>query len=240
MQYDIYEFTNQGGRSYNEDAVGHAVMDGHGIFIVADGLGGHALGEVASACVCDTMLEGWSGTCDDRSAWLESIIEESNKKILEIQKERDTVLKSTVVALAIDGENACWAHVGDSRLYFFHKDEIAFVTEDHSVAFKKYKAGEITRAQIATDDDQSSLLRTLGNEERHSPQCEKSEDPIVPGDAFLLCSDGAWEHFQDEEAAIDLIKSETAKEWGERLLMRMMDRFSGDNDNLTLLTVIIK
>ena len=95
-------------------------------------------------------------------------------------------------------------------------------------------------AQIATDDDQSSLLRTLGNEERHSPQCERSEDPLVPGDAFLLCSDGAWEHFQDEEAAIDLIKSESAKEWGERLLMRMMDRFSGDNDNLTLLTVIIK
>ena len=240
MEFDVYEYTNQGGRSYNEDSVGHTTDGEHGLFVVADGLGGHALGEVASACARDTLIEGWSAEQEDRSTWLEEVIGQANRNILDIQKERDKICKSTVVALTIDGGKAVWAHVGDSRLYYLHRDEIRFITEDHSVAYKKYKAGEITRMQIATDEDQSSLLRTLGSEDRFTPQIRTCGDTIEPGDAFLLCSDGGWEFFRDTEVLIDFLKAENAKHWAELLLTRMMGRIDSGNDNLTLLTLMIR
>jgi serine/threonine protein phosphatase PrpC len=64
--------------------------------------------------------------------------------------------------------------------------------------------------------------------------------PLVPGDAFLLCSDGVWEYLRDEEILIDLLKARNARKWAELLLLRLMNRISGENDNLTLLALILK
>ena len=240
MTFDVYEFSNQGGRSYNEDAIGSIVKENSGIFVVADGLGGHSFGELASACALDTMLENWKPEEEGRDAWLEMQSKEANQRILKLQEEKKTVLKSTVVALAIDGTQAVWAHVGDSRLYYLHHGWIHSITEDHSVAYKKYKAGEITREAIAWDEDQSCLLRTLGGTERYEAQVCVCEEILEPGDAFLLCSDGAWEYLRDGEIPIDLLKAQNAKQWTELMLLRMMDRINGDNDNLSMLTVMLK
>lgn len=240
MIFDEFKFTNQGGRSYNEDSVGSRQEDGCGIFVVADGLGGHQFGEVASACVRDTLLEDWKPDEADRKAWLKMQIAEANRQVLAIEQEKRSVLKSTVAVLAIDGERAVWANVGDSRLYYLHQSGIAAVTEDHSVAYKKFKAGEITREQIGQDEDQSCLLRSIGGEDRNEPDVYESEFPLEAGDAFLLCSDGVWEYVKDEEILIDLLKAETAKAWAELLLLRLMDRIDGKNDNLTLITLMLK
>ena len=240
MLFDVYEYSNKGGRSYNEDAVGHKTEGGSGIFVVADGLGGHALGEVASACVRDTLVDGWSAAPEDRASWLSGMIAKANANVLALRESRGKIMKSTVVALTIDEDSAVWAHSGDSRLYCIHNDEIAAITEDHSVAFKKYKAGEIERDEIATDEDQSSLLRVIGNEERFEPQVCVFEEKVERHDAFMLCSDGAWELLRDEEVLIDYLKSENSKSWAERLLVRMMDRIGPDHDNLTILTLMLK
>lgn len=240
MILDVYEFTNKGGRDYNEDAAGYSVDGDCGIFVVADGLGGHSYGELASACVRDTILQEWVPGISDRPGWLLAQISEANSRIMDIQAEKNTILKSTVVALAIDGLQATWAHSGDSRLYYVHDGWIQNVTEDHSVAYMKYKAGEISRDELAYDEDQSSLLRTLGGAERYIPDVFTCDTMLVPGDGFFLCSDGAWEYLRDGEIAIDLHKAETAKQWTELLLLRMMDRITQGNDNLSLLTVILK
>lgn len=240
MIFDIYTFSNQGGRGYNEDAVGYKVDGESGIFVVADGLGGHSYGELASACARDTLLEGWSATAQYRTAWLTSQISIANQRILDLQADKKTVLKSTVAALTIDGTNAVWAHTGDSRIYYIHNGWLKFVTDDHSVAYKKYKAGEITRDDLATDEDQSRLLRTLGGTDRFEPEVLAWEDPLVSGDGFLICSDGAWEYLRDGEIPVDMLKAESAKEWAELLLLRMMDRITTDNDNLTLLTLMLR
>lgn len=240
MIFDEFEYTNQGGRSYNEDSIGARIENNSGIFVVADGLGGHQFGEVASACVVDTLLNGWQQQEENRALWIEQQIALANQRILEIQNEKKSVLKSTVVSLAIDNQQAVWANVGDSRLYYLHDSSIYAVTEDHSVAYKKYKAGEITRAQIAMDEDQSCLLRSLGSADRNEPDIVCCNVPVVAGDAFLLCSDGVWEYLQDEEILIDLLKSSNAKEWAELLLLRMMARIDDENDNLSLLTLMIK
>ena len=240
MKLDAFEYTNQGGRSYNEDSIGHSIMGESGVFVVADGLGGHQFGELASACVRDTLVNDWNGEFNGQPAeWLKNKIQLSNQTILDIQKEKNAVLKSTVVALAIDNRRAVWANVGDSRLYFLHQGEISSFTNDHSVAFKKYKAGEITRDQIRTDEDQSCLLRSIGSEDRNEAELYDKDTTIEVGDAFMLCSDGVWEFLSDEEILIDLHKASSAKEWAENMLVRMMGRIEGGNDNLTMLTLMV-
>ena len=240
MIFDKYEFSNKGGRSYNEDSVGSWTEGDNGIFVVADGLGGHSFGEVASCCVRDTLLEDFPREEDDPAMWLEEQIAEANRRVLALQEERNTVLKSTVIALSIMGDRAVWAHVGDSRLYYIHEGRIAAFTEDHSVAYKKYKAGEITRKEIAFDEDQPRLLRSIGSLDHNEPVVRVWEGKLTPGDAFFLCTDGVWEFLDDEEIAIDLSKSENAWQWAEYLLLRMMERINGGNDNLTMLTVMLK
>lgn len=237
--FDVFEYTNQGGRSYNEDSVGSSYDDSRGIFVVADGLGGHALGEEASALAVETLISAWNVSEEDVSVWLKNKIAEANQRILQLQKTENTVMKTTVAALAVGGNKAVWANVGDSRVYFIHENRIYAYTNDHSVAYKKYKAGEITREQIATDEDQSRLLRSLGSEERSAPDIYVSDVPLKPGDAFFLCSDGAWEYLMDEEIVIDFLKSETAEKWAELMMLRIMDRINEENDNLSLLTVIL-
>lgn len=240
MGFDIFEYTNKGGRSYNEDSIDYITAGDSGIFVVADGLGGHQYGDKASGCVCDSMIDGWNGDFGGNIAeWLKSRVETANKNVLALQKEMNATLKSTVVVLAVDDNKASWANVGDSRLYFFRDGRIADYTNDHSVAFKKYRAGEITREQIASDEDQSALLKSVGSEDRSEPEIYDRNIMLQPGDAFLLCSDGVWEYLMDEEIAIDLLKADTSKEWAEHLLLRLMGRIDGTNDNLSLLAIKI-
>lgn len=237
--FDVFEYTNQGGRSYNEDSVGSSCDGNIGIFVVADGLGGHALGEEASAIAVETIVSGWNPSEEDAVTQLKGKIAEVNQNILQLQEEMNAVMKTTVAVLAVNDKQAVWANVGDSRVYFIHGNRLHACTNDHSVAYKKYKSGEITREQIATDEDQSRLLRSLGSEERNEPDIHAADVPLEPGDAFFLCSDGAWEYLMDEEILIDFLKSETAEHWAELMMLRIMERVDGENDNLSLLTVIL-
>lgn len=240
MNFDVYEYTNQGGRSYNEDSTSYALRNGNGLFVVADGLGGHSHGEIASSMICQNLIDDWNGEFgEDVSQWFEEEIESINKKILAVQEEKNETLKSTVVALAIEDGKATWANVGDSRLYYFHKGKLSSYTNDHSVAYKKFKAGEIGRTALATDEDQSSLLRSIGGVDRYEPEIYGKGIPVEEGDAFFLCSDGAWEYLKDDEILIDLMKSDDARDWAEYALQRIIERVDGTNDNLSILTVMI-
>lgn len=236
--YDSYIYTSPGGRDCNEDAVGEKMLSSGQMFLLADGLGGHQRGELASRCVVEAMKHAPEPEEDqDLLQWLAQQVQYTNDKLLELRASTHWGMKSTLVALLLRDDRATWAHVGDSRLYYFHGGRLEFVTSDHSVAFAKYKREEITRGQIARDEDQSSLLRALGNPERYQPDLGQSQENVQPGDGFLLCSDGVWEYLYDEEILIDLLKTETAQEWGEMLLLRVMERVQSGNDNLSLIAV---
>lgn len=240
MILDKYEFSSRGSRYCNEDAVGSRVEGDSGIFVAADGLGGHSFGEAASACVRDTLLEGFPCQEENTAWWLERQFAEANRRVCALQEEKGKILKSTAVVLSIIGNEAVWAHVGDSRLYYIHNGRLAAYTEDHSVAYKKYKAGAISRQEIAFDEDQTALLRSIGGKDHNEPAIRAYEKPLCPGDAFFLCTDGAWEFLDDAEIVIDLLKSENARQWVEFLLLRLMERIKGGNDNLTMLAVMLK
>lgn len=240
MRLDQCVYTNAGGRSHNEDCVGDAEVDGYAIYVVCDGLGGHASGEVASRAAVDVVIDGWKNdVLHDRKEWLPAIIGRANGRILELSREQGKMMKSTLVALAIDDRRAVWANTGDSRLYYIHRGALNMVTEDHSVAYKKFKAGEIAREDIAADEDQGSLLKSLGNEDRYAPDVYENEAPLEKGDAFMLCSDGAWEYLHDQEVVIDYHKAADASQWMELMLTRIISRVDGRSDNLSMITVIV-
>ncbi len=237
---DIYAYTAQGGRAYNEDSVGYAYTPYGAVAVAADGLGGHMGGDVASKLVTDALLAEPLDDCKNDKEWLKKRLDTANQMILDGQAQRANKMKSTVAALKISGTKATWAHLGDSRLYYLTGGRIACVTEDHSVAYKKYKAGEITRAQIATDEDQSSLLRSLGVPEKRKPDFGETTSLLTAGDAFLLCTDGFWENIQDQEILFDYLKAANAQTWAELLLLRVIERMDSGNDNLSVITVLIR
>lgn len=246
MRLEAYLYTNPGGRRDNEDSADYWIEADHGIFVLADGLGGHRDGAAASALVIRSLLDSWSrkeppDKDTDISAWLYESILTANDELLAAQKEHGSNMKSTIVALAIDWENCAWAHVGDSRLYYLTNGHIIHATQDHSVSFKKFLAGEIGLEDINFDDDRSSLLRVVGDPGRCQPDTGMPEinGQLCPGDAFLLCSDGFWQYLYDEEILIDFLKSETPEHWAELMLLRILPRITQETDNMTLLTVFV-
>ena len=238
MSLDIFEFTNPAGRERNEDYIGSRRFENGILCVVADGLGGHRDGDIASKSVVDTFLHApLPEDPDQGKEGLASRTEEANQVLITLQKERCSNMKSTSAVLLIQNQTAVWANVGDTRVYFLRGNEIASVTEDHSVAYRKYKAGEISRRQIAFDPDQSSLLRVLGNADRHAPALVSLPDLLNEGDGFLLCSDGMWEYVSDEEILVEYLKSCRAADWGEGLLLRAISRAEPDHDNFSMILV---
>ena len=163
---------------------------------------------------------------------------DANSRILNASKQKNVTMKTTICAFAMTGNEYGFAHAGDSRAYYIHDGGISFVTEDHSVAYKKFKAGEIKKRDIAFDEDQSALLRTIGSTDRNAPDIKIYEGRPAAEDGILLCSDGAWEYFDDTEVLIDFLKASDPKEWVSLMLQRMIERMDGSGDNLTMIAVM--
>lgn len=232
----VYTFTNKGGQSINEDTIATKIFDNGGVFILADGLGGHRSGEVASKAVVNELYQ--KSNHELKVECLSALFEYVNELLL--KKQRKTGLsnmKTTAVYLNLFENKALWGHVGDSRLYYISSNQIKMITKDHSVSFKKYQSGDITYAQINNDDDRSSLLSVFGAKERFNP--EFFETKVQPTDAFLICSDGFWEYIYNEEILVDYLKSNTPKEWAEYLLLRHIARTRPNNDNFSLITIFV-
>ena len=238
MKLSAYMYTNRGCRENNEDSVRCSVQGQRGAFLVADGLGGHQSGEVASALAADVIFAGCTGKAfPDQEALLE-LFQAANRALREQQAvpgQED--MKTTAVALCVEEDHAVWAHIGDSRLYRFSGGELAEVTRDHSVTYKKFLGGEISYMDVYHDDDRASLLRVLGKE---SCQPEGGSGTISAGDAFLLCSDGFWEYVYNEEMQADLCKAASPADWAERMLLRHIRRTPPGNDNFSLITVFVE
>ncbi len=233
MRLSTYGYTNQGGRDHNEDSIAVHRLDSRDFLVLADGLGGHDCGEVASQMAVDSISETLSTCKSVSSKVLHQGILTANDAILAQHQE----MKTTVTALVLEKKKAIFGYVGDSRIYHFRNGGIVHVTADHSVTYRKYKGGEISYKDVYTDEDRSSLLRALGKENT-KPEC--GEWDVRIGDAFLLCSDGFWEKVYDLEMLVDLQKSMTPEQWAQSMLKRHIRTIDEKSDNFSVICAFVE
>ena len=233
--------THTGTREYNEDSAISVKTNGNYCFVVADGLGGHGKGEVASQKVTEVFGREFRVNAERNEHFFEHAFATAQDEILALQKAEGTKfeMKTTAVCLSIIDGICQWGHVGDSRLYAFYKNKVKFRTLDHSVPQMLALSGEIKEKHIRHHPDRNRLLRVIGVE-WDSPRYELSEEfPLTDYGAFLLCTDGFWELIDPKDMGKFLKKSSTVDEWLELMAAEVKKNGSGqDMDNYTAIAVM--
>ncbi|MDR1217972.1 MAG: protein phosphatase 2C domain-containing protein [Oscillospiraceae bacterium] len=234
--YKAIAFSSKGGHPVNEDSVKLIQDNNRLIAIVADGLGSHGGGDVASAAAIEAIQDALPARGITEPDALLLCLEAANAAVLERQRP-GVPMKSTAVVLTAEGGKAAFAHVGDSRGYLFRDGRIASQTMDHSVSQMSVLRGDITPAQIRFHESRSKLLRALGADDKAHGEITPLDAPRS-GDAFLLCSDGFWEYVTEDEMEVDLAKAPGVSGWLSLMLARIGTRVPADHDNLSAICVI--
>ena len=203
------------------------------LVVVADGMGGHSAGEVASQMAADVVTRLYYEARAEPGAALRRAVEEANRLIHEAAAEDAAKhgMGTTCTALALCGGMAYAAHVGDSRLYMLRERTLYQLSEDHSAVNEMVKLGLITKEQARTHEDKNVILRALGT----TPEVEVSVlEPFAvrEGDRYLLCSDGLHDLVLEDEIATVLTESGDIRAAGGRLIEMAKER--GGHDNITV------
>lgn len=243
LHIDYALLSKQGDRLYNEDSVLVMPSVVPATFAVADGLGGHGFGNIASAMVVATVKE--MVTVSDEMAALTSeeaiayLFRQAQQRICEKKESGGYGDMMTTMVLLQIGKEISWGHVGDSRLYYFQNGELVAQTLDHSVPQILVYMGEIEPAEIRHHPDRNRLLRAMGKEWERGDECSVNE-AITPeaGQSFLLCSDGFWEYIVEEDMVSCLKQSQSAEEWLHSMESIVVKNGKGKNmDNYSAITV---
>jgi len=208
--------TKVGGRQVNEDSVGVKETSGRILCVLADGLGGHNAGEIASSIAVESAIKLFEDINDmPFSVILTACMDKAQNKILEEQHRQNKIdeMKTTAVMLLIEENKAQWAHVGDSRLYRFDKNEVADRTLDHSVPQMLVLQGEINEKDIRHHEDRNRLTRAMGTEWDRPKYILSRPIDISAPTTFLLCSDGFWELIEEKEMSRCLNKCSNPEGW---------------------------
>ncbi|HVV38687.1 MAG TPA: Stp1/IreP family PP2C-type Ser/Thr phosphatase [Acidimicrobiales bacterium] len=222
-------------RTNNEDQL--LVSDP--VFAVADGMGGHAAGEVASQVAVDTVREAFAA--NPTAEGLVDAVRAANAKVLE-RAASDAATRgmgTTICAAALvptpegDGETVVVVNVGDSRAYLLRDGELSQITEDHSVADELMRAGQLTEEEAATDRRRHVLTRVLGMDTTVVP--DRFDIDPFRGDRLLLASDGLTNEVSDAEIASILRRIEDPGE-AARELTRVAKN-NGGADNITVIVI---
>ena len=242
MNIDIFSYSNAGARALNEDSYGVKNDENRCIAVLCDGLGGHNCGEVASQAAVKNIIEGISRIEDLQADKIYSVLKIVNDWLIQQQmiKPEQKGMRTTAVGCVVDNNRLTYFNSGDSRFYFFSNGTLRTMSKDHSVSQMSVELGEMTFDNIRFDADRNKLLTVLGESTTNEAGTIYQPIPYKSGDAFLLCSDGFWEYVLEEEMEIDLSKATTAKEWIEYMTVRLLLKFSGNNDNFTVVGGIIR
>ncbi|HWA38766.1 MAG TPA: PP2C family serine/threonine-protein phosphatase [Burkholderiales bacterium] len=196
MKYEIAQESRLGARRINQDRVGHWSTPQSLLAVVADGMGGHANGEVAAQVTVDLLGRAFLQEAKPRLAeparFLPRLLAAAHAGILlEAQKRgMREAPRTVVVACVVQDGHAHWAHTGDCRLYLFRKGRIHARTRDHSVVQQLVDEGRIREEAVASHPDRNRLLQCLGG--IHAPRIDVGSERLAMDDILLLCSDGLW------------------------------------------------
>lgn len=235
MRIDWAGLSDRGRRrASNEDAF--LADAGRGLFVVADGMGGHAAGEVAARLAVDTVRRV---LCEppappDPHAAIERAIQEANRAILERTHEREELqgMGTTLVLALVDAASAWISHVGDSRAYRVRQGRIELLTRDHSWVSEQVRLGLMSQEEARRHPWRNVITRALGS--RDEVEVEVGVEPLRSGDRLLLCSDGL-NSMAGEEEILDAVRGagEDLREACRRLVE--LANAGGGEDNVTVL-----
>ena len=206
--------TNKGDRRVNEDSIGHYIEKDIGLFIVADGLGGHGAGDIASHYVVEQyLMQYYEDYHDSAERYFSGVFTSVQAGLHDLQKQMNKDMKSTAAAVFLTDERLSVCHIGDSRVYVFGKKKILYRTLDHSVPQMLASAGEIKEKNIRFHPDRNRLLRALGEESDVVDYDMYSMNLSPNVDGILICSDGFWEYVEEREMIRTLYKADGAEKW---------------------------
>lgn len=219
-----------------------------GIYVVADGMGGHAAGEIASALAVQAAansiaeqligLASASGDVTDEGlgTLIKTAVEAANLAVYKESRRRQNDMGTTMTLALVVGDRCVIGNVGDSRTYLVRDGKLQRISKDHSLVMRLVDLGQITEDEIYTHPHRSAILRSLGEK----PNVETDLFPmrLVPGDTLFLCSDGQWEMVRnprmqeiittvdDPQAAANQLVDEANQNGGEDNITTVVVRFS--------------
>jgi len=217
-------------RSHNEDC--YQASPDQGLWLVADGVGGHSFGEIASSIVKNTVTEVHSG-----GEPLIDAVRQAHRAVLEEITQRDESLGmgSTVVALAMNGSEYDIAWVGDSRAYLWDGTELKQLTRDHTLVSDLVDQGVLSKAEASTHPERHVLTQSIGVFHDMDLKPGNLSGQLEDGQQVLLCSDGLTDELSDAVIAGQLGDHSSAQEQVDGLLNAALA--SGGHDNITVVII---
>lgn len=217
-------------RKNNEDAVYGNIETG--FFVIADGMGGHEAGEIASNMSIEKIRMELENLPEVNDAKLEEAIQNTNKLIYDSSNKQGqrVSMGTTLTFLKLIGLSGYVGHVGDSRLYILRNQQFVQLTEDHTYVEKLYQEGVISLEEYKNHPKKNVLLKALGSNRPIEPQIFNLN--LIEGDIVFMCSDGVYNVLDDEEIATLLLQNSGSKR--AEVFKEIIDQ-RGANDNYSML-----
>jgi serine/threonine protein phosphatase PrpC len=241
MRFSIFQESRKGGREANEDRTSYAYTRDALLMVVADGMGGHLHGEVASQIAAQLLTEAFQREAKPKLAdplgFLQKSITDAHFALGEYAKARNLVEspRTTCVACVVQDAQAFWAHVGDSRLYHVRQGRIQAQTRDHSRVQMLVDQGRVREEAVAAHPDRNKIFNCIGAVAL--PQVELSRPTLLrEDDTLILCTDGWWGPLTGKLITAVLLKSDLMKAIPELLDLAEL-RGGADRDNLSVVAM---
>ena len=239
MRFTIFQDSHIGGRKSNQDRLAYSYSKDVLLLVIADGMGGHARGEIAAELAVSTMTQRFQQeartTLRRPREFLESAIHSAHRAIVAFADQHDMLEcpRTTIVACVVQNGKACWAHSGDSRLYFVRAGHVAAATADHSRVRQLIDAGVITEAQALVHPDRNKIYNCVGGV--LPPTVTHSEEWVLKvGDTLLLSTDGFWGPL-DADAIASRLQHEAILTLVPTLLEEAQKIAGAESDNLSVI-----
>lgn len=239
MHLTCYQATHIGGRESNQDSFGFIAKDSWGCFVVADGLGGHYHGEIASQAVTQFLIKLSphfvsvieSNPTEGMQAFILKAITQAQEAIFKKHQAIDT--QTTIAVAWLNKKHLIVAHIGDSRVYRLNKQEVLWRTPDHSEVQVFFEQGKISESDFSTHPLQNQLLRSICMDD--PPEADISvQAPLGLNESLVLCTDGFWSGCQNEDF-IKLSRNHGSTEKKVDTLIHKFTQEQGDDcDNITV------